>query len=205
MKFYNKYILPQLTHWICSQNDITRVREEYVPLAKGRILEVGIGSGLNLPHYDPLIVDKVWGLDPSSELIKRAKKQANQMPFEVELIERSCEEIPMDDNSMDSVLVTYSLCSIPDVSKALNEINRILKPGGELIFCEHGRAPDNVISKWQDRVTPSWTKVSGGCHLNRDISKLINKSRFKIVKFDEQYSSPVKLISFNYRGIAIPS
>lgn len=205
MGFYNKYILPQLTHWVCSQNDITRVREEYVPLAKGRILEVGIGSGLNLPHYDPLRVEKIWGLDPSSELIKRAMKQATQMPFDVEFIERSCEEIPMDDKSMDSVLVTYSLCSIPDVSKALKEINRILKPGGELIFCEHGRAPDDVISKWQDRVTPSWTKVSGGCHLNRDISQLINKSRFKIVKYDQQYSSPLKLISFNYRGIAIPS
>lgn len=205
MGFYNKYILPQLTHWVCSQNDITRVRQEYVPLAKGRILEVGIGSGLNLPHYDPLRVEKIWGLDPSSELIKRARKQADQMPFDVEFIERSCEEIPMDDKSMDSVLVTYSLCSIPDVSKALNEINRILKPGGELIFCEHGRAPDDVISKWQDRVTPSWTKVSGGCHLNRDISKLINNSRFKIVKYDEQYSSPLKLISFNYRGIATPS
>lgn len=205
MGFYNKYILPQLTHWVCSQNDITRVRREYVPLAKGRILEVGIGSGLNLPHYDPLKVEKIWGLDPSRELIKRAGKQASQMPFDVEFIERSCEEIPLDDKSMDSVLVTYSLCSIPDVSKALNEINRILKPGGELIFCEHGRAPDDVISKWQDRVTPSWTKVSGGCHLNRNISKLINKSRFKIVKYDEQYSSPLKLISFNYRGIATPS
>lgn len=176
-----------------------------MPLAKGRILEVGIGSGLNLPHYDPLKVEKIWGLDPSNELIKRAKEKANQMPFDVEFIERSCEEIPMDDKSMDSVLVTYSLCSISDVSKALKEINRILKPGGELIFCEHGRSPDDIISKWQDRVTPSWTKVSGGCHLNRDISKLINNSRFKIVKYDEQYSSPLKLINFNYRGIATPS
>lgn len=176
-----------------------------MPLAKGRVLEVGIGSGLNLSHYDPSRVEKIWGMDPSSELIKCAKKQVGQMPFDVEFIERSCEEIPMDDKSMDSVLVTYSLCSIPDVSKALNEINRILKPGGELIFCEHDRAPDDFISKWQDSVTPAWTKVSGGCHLNRDISKLINKSGFKTVKYDEQYSSPLKLISFNYRGIAIPS
>lgn len=173
-------------------------------MAKGRILEVGIGSGLNLPHYDPSKVEKIWGLDPSGELINRARKKAGQMPFDVELIERSCEEIPMDDNSMDSVLVTYSLCSIPDIKKALKEIKRILKPSGELIFCEHGRAPDDAIRKWQDSITPVWTKVSGGCHLNRDISKLISKSRFKIVKHDEQYSSPLKLISYNYRGVAIP-
>jgi ubiquinone/menaquinone biosynthesis C-methylase UbiE len=204
MEFYNKHILPRLTHWVCSQNDITRVRKEYVPFAKGRILEVGIGSGLNLSYYDPSKVEKIWGLDPSKELISRAREKAVQVPFDVELIERSCEDIPMDGNSMDCVLVTYSLCSIPDISKALSEINRILKPGGELIFCEHGRSPDPAIRLWQDRMTPAWTKISGGCHLNRDISGLIRENRFKIVKCDEKYSSPLKLISFNYRGIAIP-
>lgn len=204
MGFYNNYILPRLTHWVCSQNEITRVRQEYVPLAKGRILEVGIGSGLNLPYYDPLKVERIWGIDPSSQLIKLAKEQAFKMPFDVEFLERSCEDIPMENNSMDSVLITYTLCSIPNVSKALNELNRVLKPGGELIFCEHGRAPDDIINKWQDRVTSAWTKVSGGCHLNRDISSLIQESRFKIVKYDEQYISPLKLISFNYRGIAVP-
>lgn len=205
MRLYNKYILPLLTHWVCSQTDITHVRKEYVPLAKGRILEVGIGSGLNLSHYDPSKVEKIWGLDPSHELINRAEKTADQMPFDVEFIERSCEEIPMDSKSMDTVLVTYALCSIPDVTKALAEINRVLKPGGELIFCEHGRAPDAAVHQWQDRITPAWRKVSGGCHLNRDISSLISKSGFKIVKTDKQYSSPIKLISYNYRGIAIPA
>ncbi len=204
MNFYNKYVLPKLTHWVCSQNEITRVRKDYVPLAKGKILEVGIGSGLNLPHYDPSRVQKIWGLDPSNQLIKVAKERAGKMPFDVEFIEQSGEDIPIENNSMDSVLVTYTLCSIPDVLKALNEINRVLKPDGELIFCEHGRAPDDMINKWQDRITPAWTKVSGGCHLNRDISKLINESGFKIVKFDQLYSSPLKIVSFNYRGVAVP-
>lgn len=204
MGVYSKYILPKLTHWACSLNEITRARKKYVPLAKGRILEIGIGSGLNLPYYEPSKVEKIWGMDPSSQLIGLAKEQAAKMPFNIELIERSCEDIPIDNNSMDSVLVTYALCSIPDVLKALNEINRVLKPGGELIFCEHGRAPDDFINRWQDRINPAWTKVSGGCHLNRDIPKLIRKSRFKIVTYDEKYSSPLKLIGFNYRGVAIP-
>ncbi len=138
-------------------------------------------------------------------MIMRAENLADRMPFDVEFIGGSGEDIPMEDRSMDCVLLTYALCSIPDVSKALDEIKGVLKPGGELIFFEHGRAPDDFIKKWQDRITPAWKKVSGGCHLNRDISELIKKSRFKIVKYDEKYSSPLKLISFNYRGVAVPA
>lgn len=205
MEFYNKYILPKLTHWVCSQNDITRSREKIVPLAKGRILEVGIGSGLNLPFYDPAKVDRVWGLDPSSQLKKIAEKKAVEMPFDVDFIGLSGEDIPLEKKSMDTVLVTYTLCSIPDVLKALNEMKRVLKPGGELIFCEHGRAPDDNISKWQDRITPTWTKISGGCNLNRPISNLIEESGFKIVNLDARYNSPLKVIGFNYRGIAVPT
>ncbi len=205
MNLYNKYVLPQLTHWVCSQDEITRVRKDWVPLAEGRILEVGIGSGLNLPHYDPPKVQKIWGLDPSKQLIKTAKEAADTMPFDVEFIEQSGENIPLEDNSMDSVLVTYTLCSISNVLNALKEIKRVLKPDGAFIFCEHGRAPDEIINKWQDRITPVWKKVSGGCHLNRDISRLIKESRFKIVQSEELYSSPLKIISFNYRGIAVPA
>ena len=204
MNIYKKYILPQLTHWICSQHDISVVRMEYVPLAKGRILEVGMGSGLNLPYYDPAKVKKIWGLDPSVQLMKIAKKKAAKAPFPVEFIERSGEDIPIDNKSMDTVLVTYSLCSIPDILKALNEMNRVLKPGGMLIFCEHGKAPDKVIMKWQDRINPTWTKISGGCHINRNIIRLVRENGFKIIKSESKYSSPFKLISFNYRGIAVP-
>lgn len=204
MELYDKYILPKLTHWVCSQNDITHAREKIVPLAKGRILEVGIGSGLNLPFYDQTKVDRVWGLDPSLQLKKIAKKKAIQMPFDVDFIGLTGEDIPLEKKSMDTVLVTYTLCSIPNVLKALNEMKRVLKPGGELIFCEHGRAPDYNINKWQDIINPAWTKISGGCNLNRPISNLIEESGFKIVNLDSKYNSPLKLVSFNYRGVAVP-
>lgn len=204
MKFYDTHILPKLTNWVCSQNDITRMREKIVPLARGRVLEIGIGSGLNLPFYDPAKIDRIWGLDPSSQLKKIAKRKAVGLPFDVDFIGLSGEDIPLAKKSIDTVLVTYTLCSIPDVLKALNEMNRVLKPGGKLIFCEHGRAPDAHINKWQDRMNPAWTKISGGCNLNRPISDLIETSGFKIVTLDADYNSPLKVIGFNYRGVAIP-
>ncbi len=204
MEFYDKYILPKLTHWVCSHVDITRSREKIVPFAKGRILEVGIGSGLNLPFYDPTKVERIWGLDPSCMLKKIAEKKARKMPFDVDFIGLSGEDIPLEKNSIDTVLVTYTLCSIPDVRKALNEMNRVLRPGGKLIFCEHGRTPDENINKWQDRINPTWTKISGGCNLNRPISNLIEESGFKIVNLNSTYTSTFKLAGFNYSGVAVP-
>ncbi len=205
MELYDKHILPKLTHWVCSLNDLTRMRKQMVPLAKGTILEVGIGSGLNLPFYDPAKVDQVLGLDPSIEMRKLAEKKAVKMPFKVNFIGLSGEDIPLEKNFIDTVLVTYTLCSIPDVLKALNEMHRVLKPGGELIFCEHGRAPDDNIRKWQDKINPTWTKISGGCNLNRPIANLIDEAGFKIVRLDANYHSPLKVIGFNYRGVAVPA
>jgi ubiquinone/menaquinone biosynthesis C-methylase UbiE len=204
MRFYETCILPKLMHRVCSHADITRERETIVPLAKGRILEVGIGSGLNLPFYDPSKVDRVWGLDPSGSLKKIAEKKAMKMPFDVEFIGLTGEDIPLGKNSIDTMLVTYTLCSIPDVLKALHEMNRVLKPGGALVFCEHGRAPDEKINKWQDRMNPAWTKISGGCNLNRPISELIQTGGFKIVTLDAAYNSQVKVLGYRYKGIAVP-
>jgi ubiquinone/menaquinone biosynthesis C-methylase UbiE len=204
MGFYDAIILPKLTHRVCAHADITCEREKVVPLAKGEILEVGIGSGLNLPFYDPATVDRVWGVDPSGPLKKIAEKKARKLPFEVRFIGLSGEDIPLEKNSMDTVLVTYALCSIPDVLKALKEMNRVLKPKGVLLFCEHGRAPDEKILRWQDRLNPVWTKISGGCNLNRPISHLIAESGFKITHLDAAYTSSFKVISFNYTGIAVP-
>lgn len=202
--FYNKYILPKLINWVCSQNDIRRMRQELVPLATGRTLEVGMGSGLNLPFYNPARIEAVLGLEPMIQLRNMAEKTALELPFEVDFIGPSGEEIPLERNSVDTVLVTYTLCSIPNVLKALKEMNRVLKPGGKLIFCEHGKSPDAHIFKWQNRLNRPWAKISGGCHLNRPISELIRESGFKIVDLDAGYNSPLKLVSFNYRGIAVP-
>jgi len=221
MKFYNKYILPQLINRVCSQYDISMMRSRLVPMAEGKTLEIGMGSGLNLPFYDPSQIDMVLGLEPVAHLRSMAAKKAIDLPFEVKLIGGSIgtsngasdgtsggvsgEEIPLEDNSVDTVLITYTLCTIPDVFKALKEMNRVLKPKGKLIFCEHGKSPDDHIFKWQNRLNPVWTKISGGCNLNRHISKMIQESGFKIVNLDSGYISPLKLVGFNYKGVAVPS
>ena len=204
MGIYTSFVLPRLTHWVCSQKDIARQRKRIVPLARGRVLEIGMGSGLNLPFYNPDRIEFVWGLDPSEGLMKMAEQKSARLPFQVLLTAVSGEEIPLENHSADTVVVTYTLCSIPDVSKALKEMHRVLKPGGQLLFCEHGRSPDAPVTWWQDAINPLWMKVSGGCHLNRPISGLIRGSRFHINHLDMQYMSPIKLISYNYLGSASP-
>jgi ubiquinone/menaquinone biosynthesis C-methylase UbiE len=203
MGFYNNHVLPGLTHLVCSQQDIARQRRKIVPKAFGRILEIGMGSGLNLPYYNPAQVDQVWGLDPSVSLTQMASKKAAQIPFKVDFITLSAEQIPLDKNSADTIVVTYTLCSIPDVSQALKEMNRVLKPGGRLLFCDHGRAAERSVTRWQDALTPFWKQVSGGCHLNRPIASLIENSGFKFQHLDMAYMSPLKIISFNYWGAAV--
>ncbi len=204
MGIYKSFVLPKLTHWVCSQKDIAHQRRRIVPLARGRVLEIGMGSGLNLPFYNPDRIEFVWGLDPSEGLMKMAEQKATHLPFQVRLTAISGEAIPLENKSVDTVVVTYTLCSIPDVSKALQEMHRVLKPGGRLLFCEHGRSPDPAVIRWQDSLNPLWMKVSGGCHLNRPISGLIQNSGFHINHLDMQYMSPIKLISYNYLGSASP-
>lgn len=204
MTLYDTYVLPRLVNWVCSQNDISRIRSEIVPLAEGRTLEVGMGSGLNLPFYDPSKVEQVFGIEPLHKLRDMAEKKALEVPFGVDFVGTSGEEIFLESNSVDTVLVTYTLCSIPDVVKALKEMKRVLKFSGKLIFCEHGRSPEDHILKWQNRLNRPWTKISGGCHLNRPISELIKESGFKIKDLETRYNSPLKLVSYNYRGIAVP-
>ena len=204
MDIYNRYVLPRLTHWVCSGKNMSNQRVKIIPQALGRVLEIGIGSGLNLPFYNPEKIDFIWGLDPSKQLREIAEKKAVDLPFNVEFIGLSGEEIPLEKNDADTVVVTYTICSIPDVLKALIEMNRVLKPGGNLIFCEHGIAPDDIILKWQNRMNPIWKKVSGGCNLNRHIPSLIEKGGFKIKNIDMAYMSSLKLASFNYWGTAEP-
>ena len=203
MQFYDKYILPTMTHWVCSGNDITSQRKKIIPRAKGKILEIGIGSGLNLPFYKADNIKILWGLDPSKQLRKIAEKKAADLSFKIHFIGLSGEKIPLEDTIADTIVVTYTLCTIPDVHKALKEMYRVLKPDGQLLFCEHGKAPDDHIAQWQNRLNPFWKHIAGGCNLNRDIPRLIKNSGFTIKNIDMAYMSNFRLISFNYQGIAV--
>ncbi len=147
MGFYSRYILPKAVHLACGSKPVMRQREKVVPFARGRVLEVGIGTGLNLPYYDVTKVSKIWGLDPAPEMIKVARRVADSVPFEVNFIGLSGAEIPLEDNSVDTVVVTYTLCSIAETLPALLQMRRVLRPGGELIFCEHGAAPDASVRR----------------------------------------------------------
>lgn len=178
-------------------------RKKVVPLAKGRVLEIGIGSGLNLQFYDSSNVEYIWGLDPSAQMRNMAEKRAINSQFEVEFIGLSGNEIPLESNSVNTVLVTYTLCTIPDVVQALSEMSRVLMPGGELIFCEHGLAPDEDVRRWQNRMNPIWKRMGGGCNLNRPIPNLIEQGGFKINNIETMYIPGWKPASFNYWGSAV--
>ena len=202
MGLYDKYILPKFLNCACGSKPINYQRQKVVPLAKGKVLDIGIGSGLNIPFYNSNQIDKVIGIDPSHELIELAKELANDSKASIELVIGSAESIPYPDNFFDTVLVTYTMCTIPNVAIANKEMWRVLKDDGRLIFCEHGLAPDKKISKWQNRIDPFWGKIAGGCHLNRDIQKLITDAGFSFESLDKMYiPSTPKFAGYNYWGI----
>ena len=201
MGFYDKHILPRFINCACSTKPMMKQREKVVPLASGTVLEIGIGTGLNLPFYDATRVDRVIGLDPSEESWVLAGERALGLDFEVEFIGLPGEQIPLEDNSVDTVLVTYSLCTIPDPVAALEGMARVLKPDGELIFCEHGEAPDESVQRWQQRINPLWSKIAGGCNLNRDIPGLLREGGFAIDKLAQQYlPGTPKIAGYNFWG-----
>jgi ubiquinone/menaquinone biosynthesis C-methylase UbiE len=203
MGFYDKYLLPKLVHFTCSQEPTMRQRQKVVPLARGRVLELGIGTGLNIPFYDARHVTHLWGLDPSAEMWSIARKNARDHHLDAEFIQSGAEPIPLDSNSADTVVMTYTMCTIPDIRLALGEIKRVLKPGGKLIFCEHGKAPDESVLRWQNRLNPIWTKLSGGCNLNRPIPRLLEQSGFKSNDIQTMYLPGWKPAAFNYWGTAV--
>ena len=202
MGLYSKYVLPRVVHLACSARPNMRQREKLVPLASGRVLEVGMGSGLNLSFYDARRVTKVWGLEPSPEMSKMASAAVEAVAFDVEFVSAGGEQIPLDSESFDTVLMTFTLCTIPDAERALREIARVLKQGGQLLFCEHGAAPDAGIRRWQNRIDPLWRRLAGGCHLNRDIPGLIRRGGFEITRMDTMYIPGWRPASFNYWGAA---
>lgn len=205
MGIYDSYLLPRLVHFTCGLKPTMKQREKVVPFAEGRVLEIGIGSGLNLPYYDSERVTHLWGLDPSPAMWPVAEREARKRGIEAEFIETGAESIPLDSDSADCVVSTYTLCTIPESASALDEIRRVLKPGGRLIFCEHGEAPDADVRRWQERINPLWRRLAGGCHLNRPISSLLEEGGFRSDDLQAEYIPGWKPASFNFWGTATRS
>jgi SAM-dependent methyltransferase len=199
---YAKYVLPRIIDIAMRNEETTRLRAAWVPHARGEVLEIGIGSGLNLPFYSSN-VHRVYGVDPSVELQRMARKRAMAGPIEVEFLSQSAEEqLPFANASIDTVVITWALCSIPNAPKALQQVKRVLKASGRLIFLEHGRAPDPGIAVWQDRITPLWKHIGGGCHLNRKIDDLIMAAGFRITELKTCYLTGPRPMTYTYQGVA---
>ena len=194
-------MLPGLINFAMTRGEATRLRAANVPTARGVVLDIGIGSGLNLPFYTRGVT-RLYGVDPSAELLAMAKEKAAAAPFPVELLNQDANKIPLGDAAVDSVVVTWSLCSIADPAAALSEMRRVLKPDGTLIFVEHGLAPDAGVRKWQNRLTPFWRPFTGGCHLNRKMDDLVRDAGFTIVDLRTEYVPGPRAFGFMYEGRA---
>jgi SAM-dependent methyltransferase len=206
MSLYDRFVLPPLITAACSCSPIDKQRQKIVPAAEGVVLELGFGPGLNLPHYDASKVRKLYALEPSPGMVKRAHRAMRHSPIDVEILQETAEAMSLAPGTVDTVLVTYSLCTIPEAVTALEGARRALKPGGRLLFCEHGRAPDEGVRRWQQRIEPVWRVIGGGCHLTRDIPALVRAAGFNVEQLETMYlpKSP-KWAGFNYWGSARPA
>ncbi len=203
MGLYQDHVLPRLIHLSMRQRNLAAYRARVIPAAQGCVLEIGIGSGLNLPYYGTT-VERVIGLDPSPQLLAMAREAARRTSIPLEFVEKSAEAIPLYNRSIDTVVTTWTMCSIPDAQRALGEMRRILKPEGRLLFVEHGRSPDPGVRRWQDRLTPVWRRIGGGCHLNRAIGELIEGAGFRIERMEMGYMRGPKPMAYMYEGVARP-
>lgn len=203
MNLYERFIVPPLINAACSCRPVAKQRRKIVPQAEGVVLELGFGSGLNLPYYDASKVRKLYALEPAPGMLKRARKAVRGAPFEVDVLPETAETMSLDTASVDTVLVTYSLCTIPDAVSALEGARRALKPGGRLLFCEHGLAPDERVRRWQKRIEPAWRVIGGGCHLTRDIPALVRAAGFKLDTLSTMYLPRTpRWAGYNYWGAA---
>ena len=202
MGLYNKYILPVLIDWACRQRPSTKQREKVIPLASGKVLEIGAGSGLNLPFYDRQNIRHLTVVEPALEVWRKNKADTTKLGFDFNFIEAFAEDLPRADSSFDTVVITYSLCTIRNTDLALEEVKRVLKPGGKLLFNEHGKAPEAAVYKWQIRLDPIWQQFSGGCSLHKDIPELLKANGFTIHSLNSMYVPGWKPASYNYWGVA---
>jgi ubiquinone/menaquinone biosynthesis C-methylase UbiE len=205
MSLYEKYFLPKLLDFCCGMEGFQNKRSQIVPMAHGRVLEIGIGSGLNFDHYNFDKVEEIIGVDPAVSSVAMARSRSSQYNSKISFIESSAESIDLPSNTFDCVVIGYSLCTIPDPLKALAEARRLMKPEGSLFFMEHGLAPEQNIQKWQHRLTPGWKKIGGGCNLNRDIEALIKAGGFQFKSLSKKYIKGPKIAAFQYYGEAVKS
>jgi ubiquinone/menaquinone biosynthesis C-methylase UbiE len=201
--WYERAILAPVLDFACGLPMVSRQRRLVVPLAQGRVLEVGIGTGLNMRWYDKTRVTHITGLDPALQLHALARERIAEAGLEVDLVGMSAEAIPLPDASFDTVLITYTLCTIADPLAALREMRRVMAPGGRLLFCEHGRAPDESVRRWQERLQPLWGKLAGGCQLGRDIPALLLQAGFRLRDLNTRYLPGPRPLTFNYWGEAL--
>ncbi len=203
MGFYTDIILPRLCDLAMRNKRLVPFRERVVGAAEGRVLEIGVGSGRNLPFYRPPVLE-VLALEPAPRLVIMARGASRATNMPVSFLDASAEAIPLDEHSVDTVITTWTLCTIPQAATALAEMRRVLRPGGKLLFVEHGLAPDEGVRRWQDRLTPAWRCISGGCHLNRPIRSMIEGAGFRIDRIETGYMPGPKPMSFMYEGSARP-
>jgi ubiquinone/menaquinone biosynthesis C-methylase UbiE len=202
MGLYATYVLPHLIDLACGTGDVAKQREKVIPRATGRVLEVGMGPGLNLPFYDRSSVQLVWGLEPSEGMRRKAARALAETDLDVRWLDVSGEDIPLDDDSIDTVVLTYTLCTIGDPERALAEMRRVLTPDGLLLFSEHGEAPDETVRTWQHRIDPVWTRIAGGCHITRPIPELIESAGFEFIDVESAYLPGAKIASYHSWGAA---
>ena len=202
MGFWDERVVPQMVRWACAHENVNRQRAKVVPHAHGRVLEIGMGAGLNVPHYDPDRVTEVVGIEPSARLRSDASRRAAAAPMPVRVVDAVAERLPVDDESIDSAVVTYTLCTIPDVGAALRELRRVLVPGGTIHFVEHGLAPDERVRRLQRVLEPGWRRFAGGCHLTRDVARLLAQHGFAVEELDAMYLPGPRVLNWNRWGRA---
>jgi ubiquinone/menaquinone biosynthesis C-methylase UbiE len=203
MGFYSDIILPRLCDLAMRNKQLVPFRERVIGAADGRVLEIGVGSGLNLPFYRPSVAELV-ALEPAPRLVDMARGASRASTIPITFVEASAEAIPLDAQCVDTVVTTWTLCSIPQAATALAEMRRVLRPGGKLLFVEHGRSPDASVRRWQDRLTPIWRSCCGGCHLNRPIAAMIEQAGFHIDRIETGYIPGPRPMTFMYEGCARP-